>query len=221
MVWRLARRLFGAGWLFLVAVIVADGLPFWLGWFSRADGWGVGLALTACAAWATVEGKYFNLIGVCLGLSITAETAFAIPAAILALAILGVWRRWNDWTNRVLIPAVVVAWVFLVLPLSHAQAGEAKTPELTDGQAVQLQSALAALRSSAGAEHVRIGTSPQVEPIVNFYRAQHRASTWERAEPDYWSEHFDYYLLSRSDAGWVSGRHLTVLYQDADFVVAR
>lgn len=221
MVWRLARWLFGTRWQFLAAVMVADWLPFWLGWFSRADGWGVALALTGCAVCLAVEGKYLNLIGVCLGLSIAAEMAFAMPATVLALAMLGVWRRWNDWTDRVFIPAVVVAWIFLVLPLSHADAGEVKTPELTAGQAFHLQTALAALRLSAGTGHIRIGTIPPVEPIVNFYRAQHRASTWERAGRDYSSEHFDYYLLSRTEAGWVSERHLIVLYRDADFVVAR
>jgi hypothetical protein len=212
-VWRVGRR-------FLAAVIVAAAAPLCLGWFARADGTGTALALTACAIWLAIERKHLNLIGICLGLSVAAKLVFAIPAAVIALLMLALWKSWGDWTNRVLIPMLVVAWIFLVLPLSHAHAGAETTPELTEGQTIQLQAALAMLRNSAGAEHIRIGASPPVEPIVNFYRAQHRIGTWERARRDYWSEHFDYYLLSRAESGRVAERHLSVLYQNADFLLA-
>jgi hypothetical protein len=77
------------------------------------------------------------------------------------------------------------------------------------------------LRASAGTDHIRIGATPSVEPIVNFYRAQHRVTTWERARRDYSSEHFDYYLLSTTEGNWAEQSHLLMLYRDADFMLAR
>jgi len=105
------------------------------------------------------------------------------------------------------------------LPLSHAHASAGNRRELTASQAVQLQPALEALRASAGSEDVRIGAISAAEPVVNFYRAQHRATNWLRAESDYRSEHFDYYLISATDAGWANERHLVEVYRDADFLL--
>lgn len=219
-VWRLAHRLLGSGWLFVFAALVADTLPLRWDWFWYAGGTGAALTLVLCAVWFAVDGKYPNLIGGCLGLSVAASTSFAIPAAMIALAILALQRRWSEWTDRVLIPAVVVALIFLVLPISHSHAPEERPPELTEGQAIQVQSALAALRAAAGAEPIRIAAIPPAEAIANFYRAQHQASTWARVVRDDQSEHFDYYLFSQAEAGWVSQRHLLVVYKDADFVLA-
>jgi len=232
-VWRLARLLLGAGRMFLVAIVVASLIPLQWDCFSRADGVGIALALELCAASLAVKyikcNQYvkavnLNLSGACLGLSVAACLDFLIPAVVLGLlflAALGVQKRWADWTDRLLIPAVVAASVFLVLPLSHAHAAAETAPQLTSHQAERLQSALQALRAAAGTDRIRIAAIPAVEPIVNFYRAQHRVSTWDRARRDFSSQHFDYYLVSAADAGWVARRHLIVLYQDADFLLAR
>jgi hypothetical protein len=59
-----------------------------------------------------------------------------------------------------------------------------------------------------------------VEPIVNFYRAQHRLTTWGRAQRNFASTRMDYYLLPTSDLGWVEQRHLIVLYRDAGLLLA-
>jgi hypothetical protein len=200
-VWRLARRFLGSGWRFLLAVIAGDVLAFLLGWFVQADGSGVALALMACAVWLAGERKYLNWIGVCLGLSVTAKMVFVIPAVMIALTILAIQRRWIEWTDQVLIPGLVVILIFLVLPLSHAHRIEEIAQDLTESQTIQVQSALEALRGKAGAEHIRIAAIPSVEPVVNFYRAQHRVNSWERATRDYSSEHFDYYLLSHAEDG--------------------
>jgi hypothetical protein len=161
-----------------------------------------------------------NLAGACLGLSVAARLDFAIPAAVLALGFLAL-LGWTDWVDRILIPAVVVTLVFLVLPLTHAHASEEIGPELTGVQATHLQSALQMLRANAGTDRIRIGAVPSVEPIVNFYRAQHRATTWERAARNYRSEDFDYYLLPAAEGNWAEWLHLVVLYRDADFLLAR
>jgi 4-amino-4-deoxy-L-arabinose transferase-like glycosyltransferase len=232
-VWQLARLLLGAGRLFLVAVVLAALIPLHWDCFACATGVGTALALELCAVWLTI--KYLklnhivkqgnlNLAGACLGLSVAARPEFAMVAVALGLSFLvalAVQRRWALWTDRVLIPALVVALVFLVLPLSHAHAIPEITPHLTLGEAAQLESVLNVLRASAGANHIRIGASPATEPILNFYRAQHRVNTWDRANRSLSSERFDYYLLSTADTEWVEQRHLIVLYQDADFVLAR
>jgi hypothetical protein len=229
--WRLARRILGTGWRFFAAVALAGLFALWWGGFARAQGPGAAVALQVCAVQLalSVKPRNLNLAGACLGLSIAACLDFAIPAAALALGFLAVHRRWVLWTDRVLIPAAVVALVFLVLPLSHAHAGSEAPPDLAASPA----SAIRALRSIAGNNRVRIGVSPGVEPIMNFYRAQYRltawerverwdrAAPWDRAQRDLAAGDFDYYLLAKPDAGYVDQRHLIVLYRDADFVLAR
>jgi 4-amino-4-deoxy-L-arabinose transferase-like glycosyltransferase len=212
--WRLTRR-------FPVAVVVMGAIPLGWGWFAHADGTGVALALCTGAICFAVERKHLNWIGLCLGLSISANVAFAIPAMVLALLILAVQRRWSEWCNQVVIPGAVVVLMVLVLPLSHAHSAAEDLPELTQPQAAHLKSALAALRASAGWNHVGIAAVPVTEPVANFYRAQHRATNWLHVGTDVASEHLDYYLVSAADEGRVAGRHLIVIYRDADFLVLR
>jgi len=219
-VWQLARRFCGSGWLFLAVVAAGGIVPLFGDWFSRADGSGAAIALVLCAIGLAVRRRYLNLIGISLGLSITAQMGFAIPAVAIGLAVLAFWRRWSDWIDRVLIPAVVVVLILLVLPLTHASAPGESLPVLTASQAVHLQSALQALRANAGPNPVRIGATPAVEPVVNFYRAQHRAGNWERAQRDDTLEHFDYYLFPAAQVPYAEQRHLIVIYRDPDFVVA-
>lgn len=232
-VWRLARLLMVAGRLFLLAVVLAALAPLEWDCFSRANGIGTALALQTCAIWLAlnylkcnpdVSPLNLNLSGACLGLSMAARLDFAVSAILLGflfLAALAAQRKWADWRDRILIPAMVAAFVFLVLPLSHAHAAEEVTPELTAAEAGPLPSALRMLRARAGTDHVRIAATPPVEPIVNFYRAQYRVITWDRASRNFSSGHFDYYLVSGADEGWVRQRHLIVVYRDADLLLAR
>jgi hypothetical protein len=206
-IWRLARKL-------LFVSVIAAILPFAFNWFTRADGTGASVALIACAISLVVDRK---AAGVCLGLAVAARLDFAIPAAVAALGILAFQRDWNDWTNRVLIPAVVMALIVLVLPLSHAHAAAESTPELTASQAANLRSVLKALRASAGTKPIRIAATPEAEPVVNFYRAQERATTWERATREDPAGGADYYVLPAAERRL----HLIVLYRDGDFVLAQ
>ena len=219
-IWRLAPLL-GSEWRHLAAVLVGGAVPLFYEWFARADGTGAALSLLLCGVWLASARRQLNLAGICLGLSICASLSFAIPAAACVFGILVFQRRFSDWVDGVLIPASVVTVILLALPLSHAHAAKENTPALTAGQAAHLQSALQALRVSAGTNRIRIGASPAAEPVVNFYRAEYRATTWQRAIRDYSSEHFDYYLLSSADAEWAEQRHLTVGYRDTDFLVAQ
>lgn len=232
-VWQVARRFLGADRLFLPAVLLAGGLALYGGWFTRAAGTGAALALLLCATSATlsylINNQYskenrLSVAGACFGLSVAARLEFAVPATALLLAflpVLAIRRRWVVWTDRLLIPALVMGLIFLVLPLSHAHATAENTPELTAEQAAHLQSALDALHSAAGADRIRIGATASAEPVVNFYRAQHRVTSWQRAERHIGPEHLDYYLLPAAEAGTVVQRHLIVLYRDVDFLVAR
>ena len=230
--WQLARLLLGGGRGFLVATVAAGVIPLEWDCFSRANGVGGALALMLCAVWLVIQYLTcnqnvnpikLNLSGACLGLSVAMRLDFVLPAAALGLVWLVIFARrkqWAVWTDRILVPAVVSALVILAVPLSHAHAVEEEFQELTAGQAAHLQAALAALQAAAGSDRIRIG-APTTEPIVNFYRAQHRVITWDRATRDLSAGPVDYYLLPASAAEPVARRHLIVLYRDADFLVAR
>jgi hypothetical protein len=209
---QVARR-----WIWTVAFAA---LPLLWDCFARGNGTGTALALCACAVWVAIDRKYLNLIGICLGLSISANVVFAVPVVLLAVTILAIKRNWDDWCNRVLIPGAVVALMILVLPLSHAHASPPIPPQLTIKQSLDLQSALDALRT-AGRGHVRIAAVSGAEPVVNFYRAQHRATNWDRAVVDDGSEQFDYYLLWAAEADSLQPRHLIEVHRDGEFVLAR
>jgi hypothetical protein len=222
--WRLGR---------LPALVLAGLFALVWGGFAVADGRGAAIALDLVAIHVAI--RYFtsphgdapynlNLCGACLGLSVVARQDFMLPSATIALVILGILlvkSDWRLWTDRVFIPALVVTLVFLVLPLSHAHAAAPFTPDLTVKEAAELQLALDALQTGIGSARVAIGASPTVEPVVNFYRAQHRATTWGRAETNLTSRSFDYYVLATGDAEVVQQRHLVVLYRNLNYVVAR
>jgi hypothetical protein len=79
---------------------------------------------------------------------------------------------------------------------------------------------LEALRASSGTNPIRIGASASTEAIVNFYRAQHRVITWDRADEQWATGNFDYYVLAGSDIPYADLRHLIVVYRDPQLVVA-
>ena len=220
-IWKIANALLGVGWRFAAGVMIAGALPLYFGWFAHGTGTGAAMSLLVCAISLAVRGQNLNLIGALIGLSICTSTISAIPGALVAVSMLAISRRWWTWCNQVLIPSSVVVWMVLVLPMSHAHTAAEASPGLTRSQAAHLREALDTLRASAGQDHVRIAAVATAEPIVNFYRAQHRANGWERAARGYSSGQFDYYLLSASDSDWASARHLIVLHQDADFLLAR
>jgi uncharacterized membrane protein len=134
-VYRLARRVFGSGGFFLAAVALLSLNPLVLDFLTAARGYGMALALWM---WALVflleyleqapgagEGV-LNRAGLCLGLTVAANLAFAFPVAALggAFCLIAVlWKRASAETlaEQLLVPAVLVAFLLVVLPVSHAE----------------------------------------------------------------------------------------------------
>jgi len=216
-VWRLARVSLGEGWKSPVAMAVFAAISLIWGWFARADGTGTALALFACAAWLAVVRQHLNLIGICLGLSITSDTKLWIPALAFGLTVLVLRRRWWEWIDRVAVPAAVAVVILLAIPASHFHAPAERPRELTRAQAMHLRSALDALRADAGTRPIRIAAAVVAEPIVNFYRAEHRANNWERASLEDSTGNFDYYVV-RAGGAVRAGQSV---YRNGDFAVLR
>ncbi|HXA51737.1 MAG TPA: glycosyltransferase family 39 protein [Candidatus Acidoferrum sp.] len=65
-----------------------------------------------------------------------------------------------------------------------------------------------AIRSDAGQRPVRIAASPELEPIINYYRTRYRQGNWERIEHKAPEPGYEYYVLTTADAGLVAQYHL-------------
>jgi len=130
-VFRLARRTFGNGPLFLAAVALLSLNPLVLDYLSMARGYGLALAFWMWALALMLEylesnqivsGRNLNLAGMCLGLSIAANLAFLVPAAALAATFSfqpapnQSGRRFQDFW----LPAFIAAFLILVIPANHA-----------------------------------------------------------------------------------------------------
>jgi hypothetical protein len=129
-VFRMARRWFGGGLMFLVVTMLLTLNPVIVDAMSEARGYGIALASWMWALELILESmepvsvQKLNLAGLCLGLSVAASLAFAAPTAALILVYL-LWSRTNgnerpSARNFVLI-AVLSAFVLLVLPLNRAE----------------------------------------------------------------------------------------------------
>jgi hypothetical protein len=134
-VYRLARRTFGSGPLFLAAVALLSLNPLVLDYLSTARGYGLALAFWMWALELMLEylesnepvgGAKPNLAGMCLGLSVAANWAFLVPAIGLAATfslqpvprhgfLSGLARRFQDFW----LPAFITAFLILVIPLNH------------------------------------------------------------------------------------------------------
>ena len=97
-VFRMARRRFGDGMMFLFVTALLTLNPVIVDAMSEARGYGMALA---CWMWAlelilesveSFSAQKLNLAGLCLGLSVAASLAFAAPAAAL-LAVYLFWSR--------------------------------------------------------------------------------------------------------------------------------
>jgi hypothetical protein len=134
-VWRLARYALGRGWLCLLAVAVAGLNPFVLDYLSAARGyslalgfffWGLFLLTRYLAEDYDPPVRLLFRAGVAMGLAVAANLVFLVPAtaAGCAATALLVPRRAGIWTlvDRFWGPALVLAFLFWVLPLAHAEA---------------------------------------------------------------------------------------------------
>ena len=193
-------------------VMIAVAGAAYLGLEYGTPGTGVGLAM---ALWlgavqrsvAYLKGNHMdglanlNLAGVCLGLSVAANFCLLIPSLLLALALgLAIRRQWAPWTERMLVTATVTAFLLLVLPFSHASAGElAKLvlppPVRTARAPEDLTGLVAVLRRDARGRTVRIAADAWLVPVLEFYQARYREGGW-RISP--FPSPADYYVMDRA-----------------------
>jgi hypothetical protein len=124
-VYRLARRCFGDGAMFLVVAGLLTLNPMVMDAMSEARGYGMALAAWMWALDLVLESlesfspQKLNLAGVLLGLSVAASLAFAAPAVALIL----VAAAWLGKRRVAFLPhlAILTAFTFLVIPLNHAE----------------------------------------------------------------------------------------------------
>ena len=121
--WRLARRLFGEGWGFAVAIALLTLNPLMVDAFSEARGYGM-----AVAGWLwglecillyleNLRIRKLNQAAICLALCIAACLTFVVPALGLALAATWVIRR--TAVRQLWLPMLVFLFVLLVIPLNR------------------------------------------------------------------------------------------------------
>ena len=126
-VWRMARRWFGDGLVFLAVVGLLTLNPLVVDALSEARGYGLALASWMWALELILESvesfsaAKLNLAAMFLGLSVAASLAFAAPAvALLAVFVAG--TGWARTAGRAFAAIFfLTAFVLLVIPINHAE----------------------------------------------------------------------------------------------------
>jgi hypothetical protein len=113
--YRISRRWFGEGRMFLAVLGLLTLNPLILDAISEARGYGMALACWMWAIELVASGGSMEWAGVLLGLSVSASLSFLAPAAALILVAAG--RRKLGYMPHL---AALTAFVLLVLPLNHA-----------------------------------------------------------------------------------------------------
>jgi hypothetical protein len=130
--WRLAQRIAGEGWRFLLALILLTSHPLILDHFALARGYGLALALFA---WAIVfllraldRGDARDVArGACLlSFSLAANLSGVFPAGALITVFALVWisRRGAQASiliDRLLLPAAVPVFLIAIIPVVRAE----------------------------------------------------------------------------------------------------
>jgi hypothetical protein len=152
-----------AGVVFLLTLprrlwaVLAAAVAVGFGWFSTAGG--PGLALGFCAAaW-----RWRSAAPWLLGLAVAAYPPIAIPLLAVAL-----WRG-IDAIEHFAVPALVTAFILLIVPLSHAG------PVAAGREEGSVRDAVEPLRGHP----MRIATPPATAPLYEFYKARYRQRDWE------------------------------------------
>jgi hypothetical protein len=123
-VYRLARRCFGSGPLFLAVFGLMTLNPLMMDAMSEARGYGMALAAWMWALELILESlesfsaAKFNLAGVLLGLSVAASLAFAAPAVALILVAAAFQKSRLAHLPHL---AFLTAFILLAVPLNHAE----------------------------------------------------------------------------------------------------
>jgi uncharacterized membrane protein len=77
------------------------------------------------------------------------------------------------------------------------------------------------LREKVGRSSIRIGLSPEAEPIMSYYRTRYRQGNWQLSERQALTPSYDYYVLTPADLPLIEQRHLHVIYSDAGLTLAQ
>jgi hypothetical protein len=128
---------------------------------------------------------------------------------ILTLIGLALFRR----IPRLLIPLATVCILIYAVELP---AG----PYLDGGGFAGSREIAKAIRTDAGQRLVRIAASPDLEPILNYYRSRYRQGNWHRIEHKSPEAGYDYYVLTTADSGLVEQFRLRPIRRMAGLVLA-
>jgi hypothetical protein len=160
-VWKLARR-------YSVFLVVLALVPA-----------GLALGLLFLSLYLALERRIenLNLSAVCLALAPAANIAFLGPALGVACIFLVVFARrfgWQAATERFGLTAIAAGFVSLILPLSHSHAFPTVSLEFWphDSEVRRLASTL------PRTGRVVIGASPEMIPVIEFYKARYRVAGW-------------------------------------------
>jgi hypothetical protein len=123
--YRIARRWFGGGAMFLAVLGLLTLNPLVVDAMSEARGYGMALAcwmwalllVSGTPAGAAIPRARACAAGILLGLSVVASLSFAAPAT--ALLLVAAWRHRLDYMPHM---AGLTAFVLLTVPLNHADA---------------------------------------------------------------------------------------------------
>src|SRR5262249_53494035 len=114
--YRISRRWFGQGRMFLAVLGLLTLNPLILDAMSEARGYGMSLACWMWAVDLVTAGGSMNAAGVLIGLSVAGSLAFLAPAVALIAACIG--RRKLEYMPHL---SFLVAFLVLLLPLNHAE----------------------------------------------------------------------------------------------------
>ena len=120
--YRICRRWFGEGRMFLAVLGLLVLNPIVIDAMSEARGYGMALACWMWAVELVMSGGSVAWAGVLLGLSVSASLSFLAPA--LALIVLTGMRRKLGYMPHL---AAMTAFVLLILPLNHAEMDVIRT----------------------------------------------------------------------------------------------
>jgi hypothetical protein len=116
-------------------------------------------------------------------------------------------RRAVEW-------AMLLASVVYLLQFDVNRYGE--WPQYANARSV-----IKIIRQDSGWRAVRVGASPGLDQVLNYYRARYALGRWPPVQTGPGTGSFDYYALDQGDAGLVQERHLRVIWSDGSLTVAR
>jgi 4-amino-4-deoxy-L-arabinose transferase-like glycosyltransferase len=129
-VFRLSRRVFGEGRLFLLSAALLTLNPLMLDYMSAARGYGLALGLFLWAMYQMLlyagedaDRRLIFKTGLGLGLAVAANLTLLVPGTALAVIFLAVLvsdRRTSEAIDSFVVPGIVTSFVIVVLPLTKA-----------------------------------------------------------------------------------------------------